>query len=105
MSNPGCCQRGRGVASGEVDVFARKNGSEVPLARLGGGQFFGEVELTFGGGAVAAVRGASDGAELALLPKGLWRELMQASPDARDTVARIADRRLSENRSKRKAGP
>jgi ABC-type lipoprotein export system ATPase subunit len=92
------------VASGEVDVFARKNGSEVPLARLGRGQFFGEVELTRGGGAVAAVRGAGDGAELAVLPKGLFEELMEASPDARDAVRGIADQRLSENRSKRGAG-
>ena len=92
------------VASGEVDVFARKNGSEVPLARLGRGQFFGEVELTRGGAAVAAVRGAGDGAELALLPKALFHELMEVSPQTREAVGGIADQRLSENRSKRNAG-
>jgi ABC-type lipoprotein export system ATPase subunit len=93
------------VTRGEVDVFARNNGSEVPLAHLSSGQFFGEVELTRGGGAVAAVRGAPDGAELALLPKGLFRELMEESPEARHTVADIAERRLSENRRKRNARP
>jgi len=92
------------VASGEVDVFARRNGTELPLARLGRGQFFGEVELTRGGGAVAAVRGAGDGAELALLPKALFRELMETSEGARDAVGGIADQRLQENRSKRSVG-
>ena len=49
------------VAEGEVEVvLSNGNCADISLARLGPGQFFGEVELTQGGGSIASVRGAPE---------------------------------------------
>ena len=51
------------IVSGEVEIVAKnEQRKEMPLARLGQGQFFGEVELTQGGHSIAQVHGAGDGA-------------------------------------------
>ncbi len=60
------------------------------LARLGHGQFFGEVELTQGGHSIAHVQGAENGAELALLPKELFYELIDGSSLTRSAIHEIA---------------
>ena len=64
------------VASGEVEVVLHKPGCpEMSLARLGAGQFFGEVELLNGGHSIASVRAALDGPlEVALLDRGEFFE-------------------------------
>ena len=44
------------IVSGEVEIVATNDHSkEMQLARLGPGQFFGEVELTQGGHSIARV--------------------------------------------------
>jgi ABC-type methionine transport system ATPase subunit len=69
------------IESGEVEVVTtNEQGKEMKLARLGHGQFFGEVELTQGGHSIAHVQGADHGAELALLPKEIFYELIDGSP-------------------------
>jgi len=97
------------VVSGEVEVFARREdppqgspeGSrEVGLARMGAGQFFGEVELRNGGGSIAGVRGGSQGAELAVLPADVFHEFMNASASARTAVDEVAAARFAENQGK-----
>jgi putative ABC transport system ATP-binding protein len=89
------------VAEGAVDVWLSNPGCpEIALARLGTGQFFGEVELIHGEDSVASVRAASDaGAELALLPKEKFYRLMSRSPSTQAAVEQIAHDRLAENRS------
>ena len=72
------------------------------LARLGPGQFFGEVELILGGHSTAHVRGAGSGAELALLPKELFYELIDESPLTRHAIHEVATTRLAENIRRRK---
>ena len=87
------------IVSGEVDVFARNEQSrEMRLARLGRGQFFGEVELTHGGNSIASVRASSRGAELALLPRELLQQLMDGSPPMRQALNGLAAARLAENK-------
>jgi CRP-like cAMP-binding protein len=89
------------IVSGEVEVVAtNERQKELELACLGPGQFFGEVELTQGGHAIARVIGAGEGAELACLPKGIFYELIDGSPLTRNAIDEIAATRQAENRRK-----
>ena len=90
------------IVSGEVEVVAQNEQSrELALARLGTGQFFGEVELTLGGHSIARVHGGSTGAELAVLPRELFYELIDGSPLTRHAIHEIATRRLAENQRRK----
>jgi ABC-type lipoprotein export system ATPase subunit len=90
------------IESGEVEIVIKNEGfKEMKLARLGHGQFFGEVELTQGGHSIAQVQGAENGAELALLPKELFYELIDGSPLTRHAVHEVAETRLAENRRRK----
>jgi ABC-type lipoprotein export system ATPase subunit len=86
------------IVMGEVEIVAtNQQGKEMRLARLGPGQFFGEVELTQGGRAVAHVQAAEHGAELALLPRATFYELIDGSPLTRHAIHEIATARMAEN--------
>jgi ABC-type lipoprotein export system ATPase subunit len=89
------------IASGEVDVVLTCPGRpEVSLARLGKGQFFGEVELLHSGNSIASVRAAPTGpVELSLLPKDGFHQLLRGSPPSQEMVAAVARMRLEENRA------
>jgi putative ABC transport system ATP-binding protein len=90
------------VVSGEVDIIMEtKFRKEVSLTHLGPGQFFGEVELMQGGQAVAHVHATEDGAELALIPKALFYELIDGSPLTRRALDEVASTRLAENRRRK----
>jgi putative ABC transport system ATP-binding protein len=91
------------IVSGEVDIMADNDQSkEMRLACLGPGQFFGEVELTQGGKSIARVRAARRGAEVALLPKDVFFNLMAGSPSTRNAIQQVATTRLEENIGSRK---
>jgi CRP-like cAMP-binding protein len=89
------------IASGEVDVLLSSPGCpEISLARLGEGQFFGEVELLHSGNSIASVRAAVTGpVELSLLPKDGFHTLLRGSASTREMVAKVARMRLEENRA------
>ena len=89
------------IASGEVDVQLKSpNGPEISLARLGEGQFFGEISLLRGGNATASVRAAATGpVELSLLPKDSFDQLLQESLPTQEMVATVAQIRLEENQA------
>lgn len=90
------------IVSGEVDVVVKNDqAKEIQLARLGHGQFFGEVELTQGGHSIASVQGAGNGAELAVLPKEIFFELIDGSQLTRHALHEIAATRLAENRRRK----
>jgi len=90
------------VEAGEVEVVTtNEQGKEMQLALLAHGQFFGEVELTQGGHSIAHVRAASHGAELALLPKEIFYELIDGSPLTRHAIHEIAESRLAENKRRK----
>ena len=75
------------VVSGQVEIVVNnKQSNEMSLACLGPGQFFGEVELTQGGESIASVRAAAGGAEVALLPKETFYQLIDGSPLTRSTI-------------------
>ena len=92
------------IVDGEVEIIVSNDQlKEIRLARLGHGQFFGEVELMQGGYSSARVRSAESGAELALIPKELFYELIDGSPLTRHAIHEIATTRLAENKRRRKS--
>ena len=94
------------IVSGRVEIVVnRDNATEMSLASLGPGQFFGEVELTQGGKAITSVRAGVTGAEIAQLPKKMFFELLDGSPLARQAIQDVATARLAENQTRRKTDP
>ena len=90
------------IINGEVDIImGTKFHKDVKLTSLGPGQFFGEVELMQNGQAVAHVHASEDGAELALIPKALFLELIDGSPLTRRAIQDVASTRLAENRRRK----
>ncbi|HEU0297424.1 MAG TPA: ATP-binding cassette domain-containing protein [Anaerolineales bacterium] len=93
------------VESGEVEIVAtNEQGREMTLARLGHGQFFGEAELMQGGHFTAHVRSAEHGAELTLLPKKLFFELIDGSLLTRHATDDIAGTPVVEDRRRKSDG-
>jgi ABC-type lipoprotein export system ATPase subunit len=90
------------IVSGEVVVvLSRHNTPEMTVARLGAGQFFGEIELMRGGASIANVRAAQDGpVELALLPRQAFSQLLAGSPVTEEALASVVQARLRENRGR-----
>ena len=88
------------VSEGEVDILLENQDcGEMCLARLGPGQFFGEVELTQGGESIASVRASvTSPVELALLPKNEFFQLIDGSPLTRNVMTELATSRRGENR-------
>ena len=90
------------IESGEVEIAATNaQGKEMKLARLGHGQFFGEVELTQGGYSIAHVQASEHGAEIALLSRAVFYELIDGSPLTRHAIHEIAETRLAENKRRK----
>jgi ABC-type lipoprotein export system ATPase subunit len=87
------------ITSGEVEVGLCNLAQEITLARLGPGQFFGEVELIRGGQSIACVRASSGPVELVALPREAFRQLVSNSPLAEEALGRIVQLRLDENRA------
>jgi ABC-type lipoprotein export system ATPase subunit len=88
------------VVDGEVDVLVNTKIPETRLARLGPGQFFGEVSLTMGGNSIASVRAVLDHpAELAMISREEFLNLLKSSPSMNAAINRVAQLRLDDNRS------
>jgi ABC-type lipoprotein export system ATPase subunit len=87
------------VASGAVDILLNNPGCpEILLARLGQGQFFGEVELMHSENSIASARAAPGGpVELALLSKEEFHQLLHGSPPTQNVIEKVARIRLEEN--------
>jgi putative ABC transport system ATP-binding protein len=87
------------VASGEVEMLLNKEGClEMSLARLGAGQFFGEVELMNGGKSIASVRASLSGpVEVALLDRAEFLQLIEHAPAMQAELKMVAQERLQEN--------
>jgi len=87
----------RGVV--EVVLCGLKQ-KDTRVARLGPGQFFGEIELVQGGQSIACIRTASDGpVELAALHRDPFVKLLGDSLLTEEMIGRIVQLRLEENRS------
>ena len=87
------------ITEGEVEVHLRApNGEEFVVARMGRGQYVGEIELLRGGNSIATVRASmTTGAEVAMLDPSEFAALMAESQAAKEAVAHIAEDRLAEH--------
>lgn len=87
------------VAEGFVDiVLQREDCDDQVLAKLGPGQFFGEVELFGNERARAAVRSSAESEVLiSKLPKSIFAELINESSRTESYVSAVAKSRSDEN--------
>ena len=88
------------IEEGAVDIVLHgPNPKEVTIARLGKGEFFGEIELMKGGRSIATVRTANSGTvRLATLPRDRFMELLKESPLTEGALASIVQTRIEQNR-------
>lgn len=89
------------VTRGHIEVvLCGKKKREVSVARMGPGEFFGEVELVRGGKSIACVRAASEEeVELVALPREPFIALLKGSALTADSIGDLVQRRFAENRS------
>jgi CRP-like cAMP-binding protein len=89
------------IVSGVVEVIlCGKKQKDVTIARLGPGQFFGEVELMHGGKSIASIRATSEGAvELVALHRDPFIKLLGESAMTEETLGKLVQIRLEENRA------
>ena len=91
------------VAKGDVDiVLSNAACRELNLARLGPGQFFGEVEILRGGDSIASARAAGDEpVELAVLSKEVFKQLLRSSSPMEAAIDKEVNIRYQENLAQR----
>ncbi len=91
------------VKSGVVEVILQnnpRNTDGTTIARMGPGQFFGEIELISGGKSIASIRAASEGpVELVALHRAAFKKLLSESPLTEEAIGKIVQVRLEENRA------
>lgn len=89
------------IAQGEVEIVLRGSRDEdLLVTRLKAGQYFGEVELLRGGKSIASLRAAAGvPVELLALQRNDFFNLLKESPLTEETLGRIAQQRLEENKS------
>jgi ABC-type lipoprotein export system ATPase subunit len=87
------------IRSGEVEVIlqSRKKNENI-VSRLGGGEFFGEMELLKGGKSIANVRAGNKPVEVLVLPRADFVRVMNESPITAEAVAKIVQKRLEAHR-------
>jgi len=81
------------ITRGEVEVVKELGNQESLLARLGSGQFFGEIELIYGRKRSATVRAGAGGVEVVAINKATFDKLRATSPETSDEISRIVDSR------------
>jgi ABC-type lipoprotein export system ATPase subunit len=91
------------VKSGDVEVVlgcGPQIEDGVVIARMGPGQFFGEIELVRGGLSLACVRVSPEApVELVALHRAAFQKLVSESPLTEEAIGRIVQIRLAENRA------
>lgn len=87
------------VTQGYVEVsLERPGGEDVIVARMGVGEYFGEIELLRGGKTRATVRAPSDRpVEVVALSRDTFCELLAESQPTRAAIAQVASDRIAEN--------
>jgi len=92
------------ITKGQVEVLVQaSNGQELIVARMGSGQYFGEIELLRGGTNIATVRAAPDtGVEVATLDRETFNSVIVESEATREEIVHVAEERIMENTAGRR---
>ena len=86
------------VLAGEVRIFDVVNGEDVEIARVGVGDFFGEMSLIFDTTHTKFVEAVED-SELLVLMKKSFRRLLDSKPDLAALIHRRVERRMAEDQA------
>jgi ABC-type lipoprotein export system ATPase subunit len=91
------------VTKGQVEVHLKaSNGEEFTVARMGPGQYVGEIELLRGGNSIATVRASAEEAvKVAALDPDEFAGLIAESEAARAAISQVAQERLDEHIARR----
>lgn len=94
------------VLEGDLSVRIGKGASEVEVAQLHAGSFFGEMSLMTGAPRTASVRCSSD-ARLLVIDKQGFSRVLEASPELAETISAVLAARKQEldSASSKSAGP
>jgi ABC-type lipoprotein export system ATPase subunit len=89
------------IERGEADVVLEgKRRDDTLLARLGPGDFFGEIELVRGGKSIANVRAAAEGpVELLALLRADFNRMLDESPLTQEAISNVVQERLKEHKA------
>ena len=90
------------VTKGMVEVvLKRPKASDVVVAHMGPGQYFGEIELLKDKAAIATIRADGEPVEALALSHEMFDELLAESEQTRDSVEHTAYQRIDENQNAR----
>src|SRR5262249_13301272 len=94
------------ITKGRVEVVLQQpSRSEIVVATMGVGQYFGEIALLHGGTHNATVRAGFDtGVEVVALDRNEFDQLVTESPKTAQAIDQVADQREAENLAARQAG-
>jgi len=89
------------IESGEVDVILQgKRRDDTVLARMGPGDFFGEIELIRGGKSIANVRAAAEGpVKILALSRADFNRMLDESPLTQEAISKVVQERLKEHKA------
>jgi putative ABC transport system ATP-binding protein len=90
------------VTHGQAEVaLKRPGGSDVVVAHMNPGQYFGEIELLHGGQAIASVRAGEAGVDVAALDRETFTGLLSDSDLTKASLYHTAEQRMDENAAAR----
>ena len=92
------------ITKGQVEVLVQaSDGQQLVVARMGSGQYFGEIELLRGGANIATIRAALDtGVEVAALDRETFTRLIAESEPTKEEIVHVVQERILENRAGRR---
>lgn len=95
------------VTRGQAEVVLKgPEGSDIVVARMNPGQYFGEIELRHGGTNIATIRAAAyEGVDVVALDRETFERLVAESPATREAIDRTVDERLDEHTAAEQGRP
>jgi ABC-type lipoprotein export system ATPase subunit len=87
------------VTRGQAEVVLKgPDGSDIVVARMNPGQYFGEIELRHGGNNIATIRAERyDGVDVVALDREMFDRLVAESPETRAAIDHTVDERITEH--------
>ena len=95
------------VTHGQAEVVLEgPDGSDIVVARMNPGQYFGEIELRHGGANIATIRAeAVEGVDVVALDREMFDRLVAESPATRAAIDRTVAERIDEHKAAERRQP